>query len=190
MAFFSRNRPAQHAELSIYDPIHLGVDPFGEAVTLQLAWRNCLVGGQPGAGKSALLSNVLGHAALCLDVDLVLIDGKDIELPHWEALAVEQVGRDINAAIDLLTRLDVEMTEVYAELKAAHLTKVPRSWRRQRLDRDRRTGDVPGHPRYLGRAEGVHAAAARVGQSGPRRRVDDRGHRATPVRGRHPVQAA
>ncbi len=133
MALFSRARSGGPVQLSIYDPIHVGVDPFGQAVTLNLAWRNCLVGGEPGAGKSVVLTNVIGHAALSLDVDLVLIDGKDIELPLWSPLAVEQVGRDMDAAIDLLARLDTDMAEVYAQLKLAELRKLPRSWRRQRL---------------------------------------------------------
>ena len=65
MAWFTPASARSHPDgLSIFDPIHLGTDPLGQPVTLQLAYRNLLLGGLPGAGKSAGMANVLGHAAL------------------------------------------------------------------------------------------------------------------------------
>jgi DNA segregation ATPase FtsK/SpoIIIE, S-DNA-T family len=133
MAWFTpsptrRDRPEG---LSIFDPIHLGTDPLGRPVTLQLAYRNLLCGGLPGSGKSAGMANVLGHAALCTDVDLILLDGKELDLMIWEPLAVEVVGADVAAAMELLTRLQAEMAETYRLLRAAGLDKMPRAWRRR-----------------------------------------------------------
>ena len=62
--------------LSITDPVFLGVDEDGARVVIELAYRNLLVGGEPGGGKSVLLSNVIAHAALSTDAQLWLLDGK------------------------------------------------------------------------------------------------------------------
>ena len=135
MAWFTPASARSHPDgLSIFDPIHLGTDPLGQPVTLQLAYRNLLLGGLPGAGKSAGMANVLGHAALCTDVDLILLDGKDLDLPVWEPLAVASVGADVPAALDLLTGLQTDMAATYLRLKAAGLDKLPQAWdQRMRL---------------------------------------------------------
>ena len=39
--------------LSMFDPVHLGVDEYGEHVYVNLAERNMLIGGEPGGGKSS-----------------------------------------------------------------------------------------------------------------------------------------
>jgi len=41
--------------LSIFDPVHLGIDEYGEQVHVDLAERNMLIGGEPGGGKSNAL---------------------------------------------------------------------------------------------------------------------------------------
>jgi len=41
---------------SIFDPIHLGIDEYGEHVHVNLAERNMLLGGEPGGGKSNALN--------------------------------------------------------------------------------------------------------------------------------------
>jgi S-DNA-T family DNA segregation ATPase FtsK/SpoIIIE len=135
MAWFAPSPTRSQPErLSIFDPIHLGTDPLGRPVTVQLAYRNLLLGGLPGSGKSAGMANVLGHAALCTDVDLILLDGKDLDLPIWDPLAIESVGADVPVAIELLTRLQTDMAATYLQLRAAGLDKIPRAWeRRMRL---------------------------------------------------------
>ncbi|OJF10402.1 hypothetical protein [Couchioplanes caeruleus] len=40
-----------------------------DPVNLPLIYRNILIGGEPGAGKSNLLNTIVRHAALCADVD-------------------------------------------------------------------------------------------------------------------------
>ena len=63
----------------MYQPVYLGMDENGNAVSVELPERHLLDGGEPGGGKSVLLNNIVGHAALCTDVKL-LFDGKQVEL--------------------------------------------------------------------------------------------------------------
>ena len=113
--------------LSIFDPVFIGVDEFGHPVSLPLIYRNILIGGEPGAGKSSLLNTIVGHAALCYDVDLVLIDGKQVELGLWKDCADVFVGPDLDHAIDTLERLQVVMNN-----RSDYLL----SQRRQKIERD------------------------------------------------------
>src|SRR5689334_14264967 len=66
--------------LSIFSPVFLGIDEFGHDVFVPIIYRNILIGGEPGAGKSSLLNNFVSHAALSLDCRLILLDGKRVEL--------------------------------------------------------------------------------------------------------------
>ena len=50
--------------LTMYDPIYLGVDEFGQPVYIRIIYRNLLAGGEPGGGKSGLLNTITAHAAL------------------------------------------------------------------------------------------------------------------------------
>jgi DNA segregation ATPase FtsK/SpoIIIE, S-DNA-T family len=117
--------------MSIFDPLFLGIDEFGHPVYLPLIYRNMLIGGEPGAGKSNLLNTIVGHAALCDDVSLCLLDGKQVELGLWEDCADVFVGPDLDLAILTLQRLQTVMDNRYAYL---------RSMRRQKM----RQGDVFG----------------------------------------------
>ena len=47
--------------LSVFDPVFLGIDEFGQAVYLNIIYRNILIGGEPGAGKSSLVNNFVAH---------------------------------------------------------------------------------------------------------------------------------
>jgi S-DNA-T family DNA segregation ATPase FtsK/SpoIIIE len=109
--------------MSIFDPLFLGIDEFGHAVYLPLVYRNMLIGGEPGAGKSALLNTVVGHAALCHDVTLCLFDGKQVELGLWEDSADVFVGPDLDLAILTLQRLQTVMDNRYAFLKSVRRQK-------------------------------------------------------------------
>ena len=68
---------------SMFDPVHLGIDENGEHVYVNLAERNMLLGGEPGAGKSSALNLITAHGALSADCKLILIDGKQVELGPW-----------------------------------------------------------------------------------------------------------
>src|SRR5215475_7072885 len=74
---------ARASGLSMFDPLFVGIDEFGQHVTLDLVFRNILAGGEPGGGKSGLLNVVAAHAALSGDARLVLFDGKQVELGMW-----------------------------------------------------------------------------------------------------------
>ncbi len=72
--------------LSIFDTVLIGIDEFGLPVLVRLIWRNLLIGGEPGAGKSALLNVLVAYAALCANCQLCLLDGKQVELGQWRTL--------------------------------------------------------------------------------------------------------
>jgi S-DNA-T family DNA segregation ATPase FtsK/SpoIIIE len=97
------------AGLSIFDPIFLGIDEFGAPVYLPMIYRNILIGGEPGSGKSSLLNTIVGHAALCPDVRLCLLDGKQVELGLWMDCADVFVGPDLEHAIRTLERVQSVM---------------------------------------------------------------------------------
>src|SRR3954449_7589758 len=99
--------------LSIFDPVHVGIDEFGHPVRVPLIYRNMLIGGEPGSGKSALLNAVVAHAALSLDCRLVLLDGKQGELGQWRKCADAFIGPDIKRALSLLLRLQTMMDNRY-----------------------------------------------------------------------------
>lgn len=112
--------------LSMFDPVYLGIDEAGESVYLPLMYNNLLVGGVPGAGKSALLSLIVGHAALSVDCRLCLIDGKQVELGLWRQAADVFVGPDIDHAITTLRRLQTVMDNRYTWLTGKQRRKVGR----------------------------------------------------------------
>lgn len=113
--------------LSIYDPIHLGIDEQGYGVDIELIYRNILFGGEPGAGKSVALNNIVGHAAMCTDCKLWLLDGKQVELGLWRSIADVFVGPDLDEAIERLQQLQSEMDRRYDELDRVRRRKITQS---------------------------------------------------------------
>ncbi|MDA0159576.1 FtsK/SpoIIIE domain-containing protein [Solirubrobacter ginsenosidimutans] len=113
-------------ELSLWEPIPVGVDELGETVTVCLPERNVLLGGEPGAGKSAALSILVATAALDPGVRLWLLDGKLVELSVWAPCAQRLAGPDIDEAIALLRELREEMEARYRELLARGQRKIAR----------------------------------------------------------------
>lgn len=112
------------AGLSIFDPIFLGIDEFGAPVYLPMIYRNILIGGEPGAGKSSLLNTIVGHAALCPDVRLCLLDGKQVELGLWMDCADVFVGPDIDHANRTLKRVQTVMDNRYTYLLSRKRRKI------------------------------------------------------------------
>src|SRR3954471_15780635 len=110
--------------LSIFDPVHVGIDEFGHPVRVPMIYRNMLIGGEPGSGKSALLNAVVAHAALSLDCRLCLLDAKQVELGQWRTCADAFVGPDIDRALSLLTRLQIMMDRRDAYLLDCERRKV------------------------------------------------------------------
>jgi S-DNA-T family DNA segregation ATPase FtsK/SpoIIIE len=110
--------------LSIFEPVHLGIDENGEPVYVDLAERNMLLGGEPGGGKSNALNLITAHGALSADCKLILIDGKRVELGMWRHCADRFIGPSLTAAIGLFTEFQKIMNSRYDRLLAAGLRKI------------------------------------------------------------------
>ena len=110
--------------LSIFDTVPIGIDEFGQLIRVALIWRNMLIGGEPGAGKSALLNVLVAYAALCLNCKLILLDGKQVELGQWRKCADAFVGPDIEQALRLLKRVQIMMDRRYTFLLDCERRKV------------------------------------------------------------------
>jgi S-DNA-T family DNA segregation ATPase FtsK/SpoIIIE len=95
---------------SIFDPLFIGIDEFGQPVFLPMMFRNLLGGCEPGGGKSNLLNVCLSQAALDPRCRLVLLDGKLVELGQWRHLADVFVGPDIHHALITLARVQQVVT--------------------------------------------------------------------------------
>jgi len=62
------------SRVSLWDAVPVGIDELGQLVSIELVERNLLLGGEPGAGKSAALSLLVASAALDPSVKLWLLD--------------------------------------------------------------------------------------------------------------------
>ena len=111
---------------SMFDPVHLGLDEYGEHVYVNLAERNMLLGGEPGAGKSSGLNLITAHGALSHDCKLILVDGKQVELGLWRACADMFIGPSIKDAIDAFEAFQAIMNTRYDDLLAAGRRKITR----------------------------------------------------------------
>jgi hypothetical protein len=109
---------------SLWEPIPLGVDEDGGIVQVSVVERSLLVGGEPGAGKSAAMSMLIATAALDPTARLWLLDGKLVELAAWAPRAERIVGPDMGAAIELLEQVREEMERRYRQLLAGGLRKI------------------------------------------------------------------
>jgi DNA segregation ATPase FtsK/SpoIIIE, S-DNA-T family len=112
--------------LSMFDPVHFGMDETGEHVYVNLAERNMLLGGEPGGGKSNALNLIVAHGALSYDCKLILIDGKQVELGPWHRSADMFIGPDIAAAIGAFTEFQQIMNAGYDKLLADGRRKITR----------------------------------------------------------------
>jgi S-DNA-T family DNA segregation ATPase FtsK/SpoIIIE len=124
-----RHQPGEPASspvrgLSIYDPAHLGTDTSGHRVTVPLMYSNMLLAGVPGSGKSVALNNIVAHTALCVDAELVLIDGKLVELLPWAPVADKFVGNHVSRALSTLRGVQTEMDARYDLLARSGRRKI------------------------------------------------------------------
>jgi hypothetical protein len=111
------------ARLSLAEPIPLGVDEAGQWVRVSVPERHIIVAGEPGGGKSVLVSMLVATAAMDPSVRLTLFDGKLVELAVWRNCAERVVGTDLADAIDALRELRAEMDRRYELLLARGLRK-------------------------------------------------------------------
>ena len=120
-----RRRPAPApGRCSIYDPVPLGIDENACPVEISLIYRNILLAGEPGAGKSGGLNQITAHAAMASDCRLWLMDGKRVELGLWRPVADRFVGPDLADALYALADLQTVMDERYDALDVARLRKI------------------------------------------------------------------
>jgi hypothetical protein len=112
------------AQLSIWDPVPVGLDESGETACVRLPERNLLMGGEPGAGKSVALAMFVATAALDPACRLWLFDGKLVELAPWRDFAFRNVGPDVAEANQVLRELRDEMDRRYHLLLASRRRKV------------------------------------------------------------------
>jgi FtsK/SpoIIIE family len=112
--------------LSLWEPVPVGVDELGTTIAIGLPERNVLMGGEPGAGKSAALALLVATAALDPSCRLWLLDGKLVELSVWAPCAERLAGPDISDAIALLRTVRSEMELRYRELLARGVRKITR----------------------------------------------------------------
>jgi hypothetical protein len=101
------------ARTNLWAPLPIGVDEAGRAVTLSLPERSLLVGGEPAAGKSALVQQLAAFAALDPSVGLYCLDPKVVELSRWAPVAAGVAGADLDEAIAVLRTLGAEMDRRY-----------------------------------------------------------------------------
>jgi DNA segregation ATPase FtsK/SpoIIIE-like protein len=120
---------ADATELSVWEPVPVGIDELGETVAIDLAERNLLLGGEPGAGKSVALSTLIAAAALDPDTRVWLLDGKIVELAAWAPVAERAVGPDGEDALAVLWELREVMDARYRDLLARGLRKIRRDER-------------------------------------------------------------
>ena len=113
--------------LSMFDPLFIGMDEYGHAVTLDLVFHNLLVAGEPGGGKSVLLHNIAAIGALAEKTRLVLFDGKIVELGAYREIADEFVPLNMAKAISVLKRLLRVALDRYMWLLAHRKDKIDRS---------------------------------------------------------------
>lgn len=109
---------------SIWEPIHLGIGEDGRPIRVPLIYRNMLLAGEPGAGKSVGLNNIVAHAALATDCRLWLFDGKIVELGLWRSCADRFVANSLDDAIGALLDLQSEMDQRYAVLDDERRRKI------------------------------------------------------------------
>ncbi|WP_276970230.1 FtsK/SpoIIIE domain-containing protein [Ferrimicrobium acidiphilum] len=114
---------AQQSEnYSAWDPISIGIDEFGNELSVSLFEHNLLIGGEPGSGKSSLLQ-VLASTLICdPGVDLYLLDPKFVEFTTYQG-AVTQVAHSTDEAIDTMKSLKMEARRRYALLTDNGLRK-------------------------------------------------------------------
>jgi len=118
-------RPPAPTDLpSIFAPIRLGIDEYACPIDITLIYRNILLAGEPGAGKSGGLNTITAHAALAPDCRLWLMDGKRVELGLWRTCAEVFVGSSLDEAIERLGELQAEMERRYYHLDTVRRRKI------------------------------------------------------------------
>jgi S-DNA-T family DNA segregation ATPase FtsK/SpoIIIE len=105
-------------EVSLWDPVPLGIDEFGEPVHIDIVGKNFLIGGEPESGKSASQMILTATAVKGPNCHLWIMDGKQLDTALWAPCARRLVGPNGADAIHMLKELHVEMEARRQELLA------------------------------------------------------------------------
>jgi archaellum biogenesis ATPase FlaH len=112
---------------SLWEPIPLGLGEDGPPVELTLPEHNLLIGGEPGSGKSVVLSSIVAAGALDPSTTLTLLDGKQVELAIWRPVAETFAGPNLADATETLEFLQSEMDLRYQRLLEQRRRKLDRT---------------------------------------------------------------
>jgi S-DNA-T family DNA segregation ATPase FtsK/SpoIIIE len=93
---------------SMWEPLTLGINEHGEEVRIRLPEHHVLVAGESGSGKSVALQLLVARAALDPGVELVVLDGKRVELAPWSRCASRSVWWNVDDAISVVGELQAE----------------------------------------------------------------------------------
>lgn len=104
--------------------IPLGLDDDGNARIIELeAAPHLLIAGASGSGKTSYLHAVIGALSCYSNADLILIDVKRVEFPHWRRSShlVAPIITDAETAAHYLRRVCAEMEKRYKILQSQGL---------------------------------------------------------------------
>jgi hypothetical protein len=111
-------------ELSLWQPVPVGLDEDGELVTVSLIERNVLIGGEPGGGKSVGQSMLTATAALDPGLRADPAGRQVRRAGLLGRLRGAHVGPNQDECIDVLRALVKEMDDRYLLLVANRQRKV------------------------------------------------------------------
>lgn len=105
------------------EAIEVGRTESGDRATVNLFSTSLLIGGNPGSGKSAAMTNIVAALALDPQVELHLVDAKGgVELRQWEPCA-ERFADTLESSTPLLEDLLSKTLSRFDVLKGAGLKK-------------------------------------------------------------------
>lgn len=120
------------AEVSIWDPVRLGLDDEDKPVEVVIAGTPGLfVAGNPRMGKSNVQAAIACAAVRAADCRLWTIDASERELAIFEEVSDRHAGADIRRANRMLAELQAEITERGRLLKDARATELTRDLARK-----------------------------------------------------------
>jgi S-DNA-T family DNA segregation ATPase FtsK/SpoIIIE len=96
--------------LSILEPVPVGLNRDGSIKYIDLVEKHLLVGGEPGSGKSNVITMIVGTGILDPNCIVIGMDGKRTELYPWRNMMAAYVQDDIDDALSLLRLVQDQMS--------------------------------------------------------------------------------